>query len=115
MRPGEIILAESPILLNAGRPTIELSVENTSDHTVWIGSHENTVAMDTYDITMSERCVQGSYAATMAELQLSVDLLAQGKIDGSSWIKTFPLDEGVTAFNRMLAAEADDIKGVLCP
>ena len=82
---------------------------------VWIGSHENTVAMDTYDITMSERCVQGSYAATMAELQLSVDLLAQGKVDGSSWIKAFPLDEGVTAFNRMLAAEGDDIKAVLCP
>lgn len=39
MRPGEIILADDPILLNAGRPTIKLTVENTSDHTVWIGSH----------------------------------------------------------------------------
>ena len=39
MRPGEIMLADDPILLNAGRPTIELTVENTSDHTVWIGSH----------------------------------------------------------------------------
>jgi L-iditol 2-dehydrogenase len=83
--------------------------------TVWIGSHGNTVTLDTYDITLSERCVQGSYAATMAELQQSVDLLAAGKIDGLSWIKAFPLDEGVTAFNRMLAAEGDDIKGVLCP
>ncbi|MDQ3012483.1 MAG: alcohol dehydrogenase catalytic domain-containing protein [Acidobacteriota bacterium] len=83
--------------------------------TVWIGSHENTVMVDTYDITLSERCVQGSYAATMAELQLSVDLLAAGKIDGLSWVKAFPLDQGVMAFNQMLAAEGDDIKGVLCP
>lgn len=92
-----------------------LSATRPGGATVWIGSHENTVAIDTYDITLAERCVQGSYAATMAELQLSVDLLASGKIDGMSWIKAFPLDEGVTAFNRMLAAEGDDIKGVLCP
>jgi threonine dehydrogenase-like Zn-dependent dehydrogenase len=83
--------------------------------TVWIGTHENTIMMDSYDITLSERCVQGSYAATMAELQLSVDLLASGKVDGSSWIKAFPLNEGVTAFERMLAAQGDDIKAVLCP
>lgn len=83
--------------------------------TIWIGSHENTVAIDTYEITLSERCVQGSYAATMAELQLSVDLLASGKIDGLSWVKAFPLTEGVQAFNQMLAAQGDDIKAVLCP
>lgn len=39
MRPGEFILADSPIQLNVGRPTIEVTVENTSDHVVWIGSH----------------------------------------------------------------------------
>ncbi len=83
--------------------------------TVWIGTHENTITLDSYDITLSERCVQGSYGATMAELQLSVDLLASGKVDGTSWIKAFPLSEGVTAFERMLAAQGDDIKAVLCP
>ncbi len=83
--------------------------------TIWIGTHENTITMDSYDITLSERCVQGSYGATMAELQLSVDLLASGKVDGSSWIKAFPLNEGVAAFERMLAAQGDDIKAVLCP
>ena len=39
MKPGELILGDGPIQLNPGRPTIELAVENTSDHTVWIGSH----------------------------------------------------------------------------
>lgn len=83
--------------------------------TVWIGTHENSITMDSYGITLAERCVQGSYAATMAELQLSVDLLASGKVDGSSWITAFPLSQGVTAFERMLAAQGDDIKAVLCP
>ena len=39
MKPGEIILGDGPIVLNEGRPTVEIEVENTSDHTVWIGSH----------------------------------------------------------------------------
>jgi urease beta subunit len=39
VKPGEVILGDGPITLNQGRPTIELVVENGSDHTVWIGSH----------------------------------------------------------------------------
>ena len=39
MKPGEIIFADGPVTLNPGRPTVSLTVENTSDHTVWIGSH----------------------------------------------------------------------------
>jgi urease subunit gamma/beta len=39
MRPGEILFAEGPVTLNAGRPTVELPVTNTSDHTIFISSH----------------------------------------------------------------------------
>ena len=39
MRPGEILFAEGPIRLNAGRPTIEVEVTNASDHTIFISSH----------------------------------------------------------------------------
>ena len=39
MRPGEILFAEGPITLNAGRPTAEVTVTNTSDHTIFISSH----------------------------------------------------------------------------
>lgn len=37
--PGEICTAEGVIELNAGRATIRLSVENTGDRPVQIGSH----------------------------------------------------------------------------
>jgi urease beta subunit len=39
MRPGEILFGEGPIRLNAGRATAEVTVTNTSDHTVWVSSH----------------------------------------------------------------------------
>jgi urease beta subunit len=39
VRPGEILLGAAPIVLNAGRPTVEVEVRNTSDHTVFVSSH----------------------------------------------------------------------------
>ena len=39
MKPGEILLGEGPIVLNAGRPTVEIDVENTSDHVIFVSSH----------------------------------------------------------------------------
>jgi threonine dehydrogenase-like Zn-dependent dehydrogenase len=83
--------------------------------TVWIGTHENPVTVDSYEVTLSERRVQGSYAASLDELKVAVNLLASGKVDGTSWIKTFPLEEGVEAFRCMLAAQGDNIKAVLLP
>jgi urease subunit gamma/beta len=37
--PGELLLAQDPIVLNAGRSTVEVDVENTSDHTIFVSSH----------------------------------------------------------------------------
>lgn len=39
MIPGEIQVAEGPITLNAGRATVQLTVENTGDRPVQVGSH----------------------------------------------------------------------------
>ena len=39
MTPGEILFADGPITLNPGRPTIELEVENISDHVIFVSSH----------------------------------------------------------------------------
>lgn len=82
---------------------------------VWLGLCDNRVTIDSHEITLAERFVFGSYAATMAELETARDLIADGRIDATSWIKQFSLAEGVTAFERMLKAEGDDIKAVLRP
>ena len=39
MKPGEILFAEGAIALNVGRPTAEVTVTNTSDHTIFVSSH----------------------------------------------------------------------------
>ena len=39
MIPGEIIPADGEIELNAGQPTVTLSVANTGDRPVQVGSH----------------------------------------------------------------------------
>lgn len=39
MIPGEIIVAEGEITLNAGRDTVKVSVSNTGDRPVQVGSH----------------------------------------------------------------------------
>ena len=39
MKPGEILFGDGAIVLNAGRRTVEIDVENTSDHTIFVSSH----------------------------------------------------------------------------
>jgi urease subunit beta len=39
MTPGEILVAEGDIELNAGRATVTLTVANTGDRPIQVGSH----------------------------------------------------------------------------
>ena len=94
---------------------LSLSATRPGGATVWIGTHENSVTIDSYDITLSERHVMGSYAATMAELQFALDLITDGRVDAESWTQRYPLEAGVTAFHKMLNASGGDIKAVLMP
>jgi urease beta subunit len=39
VRPGEVLPVDGTITLNAGRPAVRLTVENTGDRPVQVGSH----------------------------------------------------------------------------
>jgi len=39
MKPGEWLFDEAPIVVNAGRRTVDIEVQNTSDHTIFVSSH----------------------------------------------------------------------------
>lgn len=39
MVPGEVLYADSPIVVNQGRPAITIRVTNTADRAVQVGSH----------------------------------------------------------------------------
>ena len=82
---------------------------------VWIGLGENSITFDSFGLTLPEKKIFGTYALTMAELQLAVDLMAAGKIDARSWTTRFPLADAENAFRRALAAQGTDIKVIVCP
>ncbi|MBV9866376.1 MAG: alcohol dehydrogenase catalytic domain-containing protein [Abitibacteriaceae bacterium] len=82
---------------------------------VWIGLTENNMNFNSYDITLPEKQVFGTYAATIKDLREAVTLMDSEKIDVTSWVQTFPIERSVEAFQRMLAAEGHDIKAVLLP
>jgi urease subunit gamma/beta len=39
MKPGDILFGSGAIVINAGRRTAEVDVENASDHTIFVSSH----------------------------------------------------------------------------
>ena len=81
----------------------------------WIGLHEDRLTFDSYGLTLPEKQVLGTYSSTMDEMTRAVDLLSAEKIEVARWVQTFPLEEGVEAFRRMVAAKGNDIKAVLVP
>ena len=83
--------------------------------TVWIGLQENSVMVDSFGITLSEKRVLGSYAATTDELRLALELMFGRKIDAKTWTTRVPLRDAETAFRRALAAKGTDIKMIVCP
>jgi L-iditol 2-dehydrogenase len=80
---------------------------------VWTGLHDNTISVDSFEITLQQRRVLGSYSGDMEDAAQAVDLLSSGELDMDSWTKSFPLEKGDVAFERMLAAKGDDIKAVI--
>jgi L-iditol 2-dehydrogenase len=82
---------------------------------VWIGLHDNPMSLNSYDVTLPEKQVLGSYAATMDNMRTALELMADGKVDPLGWVQRFPIERGVEAFERMLAARGHDIKAVIVP
>jgi L-iditol 2-dehydrogenase len=81
---------------------------------VWIGLHDNAMSLESFGITLPEKRVFGTYAATLDDLRLALEWMATGRVDGKTWTTTLPLTEAATAFRRALAAEGSDIKMIVC-
>ena len=82
---------------------------------VWFGLLENAVTMESYELTLKERRIVGSYSATRKDFEKSVQLFAQDKIKSESWVSEFSIHDSAKAFQRMLEAKGSDIKAVILP
>jgi threonine dehydrogenase-like Zn-dependent dehydrogenase len=98
-----------------GTKTQSLAALRPGGATVWIGLHANTMNLATYDITLPEKQVFGTYAAKREELEQALVLMQRPDVDVHSWVEQVHLDQSVEAFHRMAAAKGTDIKAVIIP
>lgn len=82
---------------------------------VWIGLGENEMTLDSYEVTLPEKQVLGTYAATQNEMQNALDLMKQGRVDVGSWPRAFALEDGAQTFERLVKSSEDEVKAILLP
>lgn len=82
---------------------------------VWIGLHEDGMSLDSFQVTLPERTVYGTYAARLDDLREALSLIESGQVDVTSWPTQYNLNSGVRAFNRMLRPGPEDFKAILMP
>ena len=82
---------------------------------VWIGLHENPMTFDSFNVTLPEKKVFGSYAAKLDDLKQALEWMRSGKVDAKRWTTRLPLVEAEQAFRRALAAKGTDIKMIVTP
>jgi L-iditol 2-dehydrogenase len=80
---------------------------------VWIGLHGDRMEINSYEVTLPERQILGTYSARMDELATALDLMTQKKVDVTSWTQSEPIAHGVEAFHRVLNPGDHDIKAIL--
>jgi threonine dehydrogenase-like Zn-dependent dehydrogenase len=90
-----------------------LACARTGGAVVWIGLHEDSVTLSSYEIVLREKQVLGTYAATVDELGVAAQLLASRRGDIDFLVHSYPLNEGVTAFED--ACSGKTIKSALRP
>jgi L-iditol 2-dehydrogenase len=98
---------------NAETNTLGLSIVRTGGVLLIIGLHKNSNALYSYDIVLSEKSVMGSYAATQQDIEEAVALIALHKVDVSSWVHYYDVEDSQAAFFDMMEAKGSHIKSVI--
>ncbi|MFT3949513.1 MAG: alcohol dehydrogenase catalytic domain-containing protein [Agriterribacter sp.] len=78
-----------------------------------IGLYNNSRSLLSYDIVLSEKTVMGSYAATQKDMKEALSLIVAGKVDISSWVHYYTIENSRQAFFDMMEAKGDHIKSVI--
>jgi threonine dehydrogenase-like Zn-dependent dehydrogenase len=79
---------------------------------VWVGLHDDRIELNSYALTLGQKCVSGIYSGSMDDLKQSAQLL--GAVDfETSWATKYPLAEGEAGFRDMLQGDGNKIKAIL--
>jgi len=79
---------------------------------VWLGLHQNKIDLDSYTVTLGQKCVSGSYSGSMGDLRRAAQLLATSDFD-TSWTTVYPLEEGALGFRELLREDGKTVKAIL--
>ena len=100
---------------SAATKRLSLAALRPGGAAVWIGLHGDRMEFDSYQVTLPERQILGTYAARKDELAIALDLMRTGRVEVTSWIEAQPLDRAVETFERMLHPGDTDLKAVFIP
>lgn len=90
-----------------------LNLVHAGGTVVLIGLHENNCSLWGYDIILPEKQVLGSYGATQEDIRTALQLMADKKVDVTSWVNYYPLEDGEIAFKDIMNSKGGQIKSVL--
>jgi D-arabinose 1-dehydrogenase-like Zn-dependent alcohol dehydrogenase len=79
---------------------------------VWVGLHKDSINLNSYALTLGQKCVAGSYSGSMSNLRQAAQLLAAGDFP-TGWVTQYALDEGEVGFRDMLQGNGKKIKAIL--
>jgi len=91
---------------------LSLNLVEPGGSVVWVGLHEDRIELNTYVLTLGQKCVSGTYSGSMNDLRQSVQLLAATDFE-TSWATKYTLEEGETGFRDMLQGDGNKIKAIL--
>jgi L-iditol 2-dehydrogenase len=97
----------------AATKRLSLTCTRPGGGAVWLGLLGDRMEIETYQITLPERQIFGTYSAKLEELGEALELMRTGRVDVTSWIERAPLTEGVAVFRRMADPGEADLKAVL--
>ena len=109
--PGVDVVVDAAGVGPSKRMSLELT--RPGGQAIWIGLGEDKIELSTFGITLGERSVLGSYAATSEDIQDALDLMAARRVDVSSWTTNYDPDHWLEGFNAQLDPATRDVKAIL--
>lgn len=107
-RPGIVLDAVGSVATKE----LALDLVEPGGYVVWVGLHEDRINVSSYDVTLNQKCVTGSYSGSLGDLHLAVSTLSRHGLN-TSWVTEYSLDQGALAFSNLLIPTGGFIKGVL--
>ena len=80
-----------------------------------VGNAESVTELDCLEIVNKEIEVHGIYGYTHAKFERALELIVQKKVDVTSWVRGFPLEDGQKVMDRLVSNPGDLVKAAFRP